>query len=536
MFGNGTMAERPRVSQPPPDPAPSDGAAPDFRPNEQLLLAGQKIAALGSWEVDLRSGAMVVTPQLRRLFGWTPAHVPALASMAFAVHPDDRARLEAWLADASVGAPLASGCLFRVVRAHGDVTYLHTRGAVALVEEGKPVRLAGTVQDVSDLVAEEQSLREDARVDRGMFEHATWGIFQTTESGHYLAANPALARMYGYASSEELLAGLTDIGRQLYVDPRRRDEFVRLMKEDGAVSGFESQIYRRDGAVIWISESCREVRTALGRLLYYEGTVEEITRRKRAEEELKVAKEQAEAANGAKSSFLANMSHELRTPLNVVVGFAEILQGELFGPLGDRRYLDYVGNISASAKHLLSVINNILDLAKIEAGQLSLDEQEVDIGNIMAICQRLVADQARRAGLEFELSPPESEIAVRADPTKIKQILLNLLSNAIKFTPAGKRVSLSARRANGGAIELKVADQGIGMSAEEAVTALKPFQQIDNRLTRRYEGTGLGLTLTKSLVELHGGRLTIESVPGEGTIVTVSLPPWLVIARPVRAG
>ena len=525
------MSERTSIGPTPGDGPASEHGVAEPRPSEQLLLAGQKIAALGSWEVDLRSGVMIATPQLRRLFGWVPSHAPTLASMAFAVHPDDRTRLEEWLAHAEAGAPPAAGCVFRVVRAHGDVTYLHTRGTVALVEDGKPAKLAGTVQDVTDLVAEEQNLRDDARVDRGMFEHATWGIFQTTENGHYLAANPALARMYGYASPEELLAGLTDIGRQLYVDPRRRDEFVRLMKEKGAVSGFESQIYRRDGVAIWISESCREVRTALGRLLYYEGTVEEITRRKRAEEELKVAKEQAEAANTAKSSFLANMSHELRTPLNVVVGFAEILQGELFGPLGDARYRDYAANIAASAKHLLGVINNILDLAKIEAGQLALDEQEVDIGNIVAISARLVADAARHGGLALEVFGPESEIAVRADPTKLKQILLNLLSNAIKFTPAGRRVTLSARRANGGAVELRVADQGIGMTADETITALQPFQQIDNRLTRRYEGTGLGLTVTKSLVELHGGRLTIESVPGEGTIVTATLPPWLVIQR-----
>jgi PAS domain S-box-containing protein len=531
------MSQRPEMTKPPIDPSASESTAlQDLRPPEQLLLAGQKIASLGSWEVDLRSGVMSCTPQLRRLFGWVANHTPSLASMDHAVHPDDRTKLADWLGRAGAGEPSSDGCLFRVLRAHGEICYLHARCNVALVEDGKTVKLDGTVQDVTDLVAEEQNAHETTRVDRGMFEHATWGIFQTTADGQYLAANPALARMYGYASSSDLLSGLTDIGLQLYVDPRRRDEFVRLMKEQGAVSGFESQIYRRDGVVIWISESCREVRTGLGRLLYYEGTVEEITRRKRAEEELKIAKEQAEAANGAKSIFLANMSHELRTPLNVVVGFAEILQGELFGPLGDARYLDYAGNISASAKHLLSVINSILDLAKIEAGQLKLDEQEIDIGNIMAICQRLIADAARNNGIELEVELPAAEITVHADPTKLKQILLNLLSNAIKFTPSGKRVSLTAARANGGAIELKVADQGIGMTKEDAIRALQPFQQIDSSLSRRYQGTGLGLTLTKSLVELHGGRLTIESVPGEGTTVTVSLPPWLVVRGAAGAG
>ena len=362
-----------------------------------------------------------------------------------------------------------------------------------------------------------------------MFENAVWGIFQTTSDGRYLTANPALARIYGYDTPAEMISALTDVGLQLYVDPKRRDEFIRMMNEKGTVSGFESQVYRADGAIIWISESCRAVRNSDGDLLYYEGTVEEVSTRKEAERELRVAKELAEAASKAKSIFLANMSHELRTPLNAVLGFAEILRDELFGPLGDNRYKGYVRDIHDSGKHLLNVINDILDLAKVEAGHLQLDEQPVDVENILATCERLIVDTAELRGIRFEVFYPTTAVTLRLDATRLKQILLNLLSNAVKFTPRGNGVTLGTGWASDGGFFFRVTDQGIGMSPDDVVKALQPFQQIDSSLARRYEGTGLGLTLTKSLAELHGGNLSIESKPGHGTTVTAAFPASRVI-------
>jgi PAS domain S-box-containing protein len=360
---------------------------------------------------------------------------------------------------------------------------------------------------------------------RSMFEHAVSGMFRTTPDGKYLAANPALARIYGYDSPDDLLNGLTDIGRQLYVDPRRRDDFTRAMQEDGTVSGFESPIFRRNGTIIWISETCRVVRAADGSVLYYEGTVEDITRRKRAESELRIAKDQAEIANNAKSAFLANISHELRTPLNAILGFSEVLMEQLFGPLGNDRYNEYARDIHGSGKHLLAIINDILDLTKIESGQLRLEEQEVDIGTLFGACERIVVERALEQALRLDVRRPAPPLTVRGDSVRMKQIVINLLSNAVKFTPAGGRVSLSAR-ATQGACQLEVTDTGIGMTTAEIAKAMQPFQQIDSSLSRRYEGTGLGLPLTKSLVELHGGTLRLESVPRIGTTVTVRFPGW----------
>lgn len=245
---------------------------------------------------------------------------------------------------------------------------------------------------------------------------------------------------------------------------------------------------------------------------------------KEREEAYRKAKKEAEAANTAKSNFLANMSHELRTPLNAVIGFAEVLNGEMFGKLGHEKYLDYSADILHSGRHLLSIINNVLDLSKSESGMLTLSESDASLDSIIEGCLRIIGPEASEKTIELRYEHPEEPVLLRGDETKLAQIILNLLSNAVKFTEDGKPVALTVTEARSGWITIKVSDQGIGMREEDIEVALSPFGQVDSRLARKYEGTGLGLPLSKVLTEMHGGTLEVTSAPGEGTTVTVTLP------------
>jgi len=259
----------------------------------------------------------------------------------------------------------------------------------------------------------------------------------------------------------------------------------------------------------------------------------DFTEIKEREEHLSLAKRQAEAASAAKSNFLANMSHELRTPLNAIIGFSEIFRDQLFGELGNSKYREYAGNILESGRHLLAIINGLLDLAKSDAGKLQLDAEPLDLRTIIDGCATMMREQCLRGQLQLNVEHGEDELIVWGDAAKLRQILLNLLSNAVKFTEPGGRVSIAAT-ADRDTITCRVADNGIGMAPEDIPVALTPFSQIDSRLARRYAGTGLGLPLTKALVNLHGGTMTIDSAPNRGTTVTVTLQRFSAADQPKR--
>jgi two-component system cell cycle sensor histidine kinase PleC len=240
------------------------------------------------------------------------------------------------------------------------------------------------------------------------------------------------------------------------------------------------------------------------------------------------ARATADEANRAKSLFLANMSHELRTPLNAILGFSELIEQAVIGPL-DSRYRDYAHDVRNSGEYLLRLINDLLDTSKIEVGRLDLREDPVDLGEVARECQRLLLDKAHDAYVELAIDLPPDMPMLLADRLRMKQILLNLLSNALKFTPAGGQVKLTATLMPQEDLELKVTDTGIGMRPEDVSVALEPFRQLDNLMSRRYEGTGLGLPLAKALTELHGGSFEVASHPGKGTVVRVLLPKRRVI-------
>jgi signal transduction histidine kinase len=250
---------------------------------------------------------------------------------------------------------------------------------------------------------------------------------------------------------------------------------------------------------------------------------------RRNQERLIAARDAAEAANRSKSELLANMSHELRTPLNAIIGFSGMMSDRMFGSLNDR-YAEYAGLIGDSGRHLLAIITDILDVAKADAHRLVLAEEEVDIGRITALSLTIVEEMARKAGVDYASEIDEKLPRFIADPAKLTQILVNLLSNAIKFTPTGGRVRLRIGPRPEGGITFRVADTGIGMTTDQIPIAFAPFGQVDSGLNRKYDGVGLGLPLTKRLVELHEGAIEIASVPGVGTEVSVHLPPQRISA------
>ncbi|HEV2548088.1 MAG TPA: ATP-binding protein [Stellaceae bacterium] len=240
--------------------------------------------------------------------------------------------------------------------------------------------------------------------------------------------------------------------------------------------------------------------------------------------DLRSARDAAEEASRIKSQFLANMSHELRTPLNAIIGFSDIVRNQLFGPLGNPRYEHYLSDIHQSGHHLLRLVNDILDISKLEAGAMEISESEVALEDIVVDSINLVSTQAATHGVSVIVDLPERVPRLRADELRLKQVVVNLLSNAVKFSRPGGEVNLSARLGPGGELAIAVRDSGIGMNAADIRIALQPFRQVENALSRTHEGTGLGLPLAKALIEKHGGTLRIASERDVGTTVTVTLP------------
>jgi PAS domain S-box-containing protein len=375
-----------------------------------------------------------------------------------------------------------------------------------------------------------QALIEAERDYRSIFDNAIDGIYRSSPDGRQLRANPALVRLNGYASEAEMLSSVNDIATEWYVEPGRRAEFMRTLEEQGRVENFVSEIYRhKTRERIWVSENARLVRDARGRPLFYEGTVRDITELRRAEAAATAARYQAEAANQAKSAFLARISHELRTPLNAILGFSEMLRSEWLGPLGNRRYREFADDIFTSGTHLLSLIDDILDLSRIEAGRVELREEVFPVADLVDAVFRFLHARAESGRLAFTVDLPDELPPIRADRRAMKQVLLNLLSNAIKFTPAGGRVACLANHDADGAIRLQVLDTGIGIAAADIARVLEPFGQIDSGLARQHRGAGLGLPISRALVELHGGRFDLASEPGKGTTASIWLPPERVV-------
>ncbi|NCT41158.1 MAG: PAS domain-containing sensor histidine kinase [Alphaproteobacteria bacterium] len=395
-------------------------------------------------------------------------------------------------------------------------------------EDGR--RLVGTFTDVEERRRAERALSEAERKYRNIVQNAAGGIFQMTPEGLYLSANPSMADVLGYDSPEQVLREVKNAHKDVYVDTNERLAFIRNLEKSEVVNNHEVLVKRRDGTEIWVNENIHTVRDETGGILYFEGSIEDISVRKLSAIALQEAKMHSDLANRAKSEFLSNMSHELRTPLNSIIGFSEMIKGEVLGKLEQPAYLEYAKDINESGKTLLNVINEILDISKIEAGKQNLNESQIRVDAIAGACIDLLSGKIQSSGITVTnnlAGMPE----IIGEDLSIKQVLMNLLSNAVKFTPKGGRVSLSYEVDRDGALHVSVTDTGIGLDESEIQKALSPFGQVDSELDRGGSGTGLGLTLVDALLKLHGAELDLVSQKGIGTTATAIFPKDRVVMR-----
>ncbi len=390
-------------------------------------------------------------------------------------------------------------------------------------DEDREIRVVGTITDVEDRRKAERALSEAEKKYRAIVENAPNGIYQMTPQGLYLNANAAMARILGYKSADDVLKEIHDANVDVYCDPASREKQLRNASKDGQAT-FETQIRQQDGNVIWIAETLRAVTDDAGQILFFEGNIEDITSRKQAEIALRDAKIQSDLANRAKSEFLTNMSHELRTPLNAIIGFSDIIRTQAFGEVGRPEYTEYAKEIYDGGKKLLDVINDILDVSRIEAGNRALNEGVVDIHKLVSSCIDILAPKAEVNNITVISNLTTEAPRIVGESHAIKQMVVNLLSNAIKFTPEGGRVQITSDIDHEGQLHLSITDTGIGLTDEEVEIALSPFGQVNASLSKAEAGTGLGLTLVKALMDLHGGTFELFSQKSIGTTATLVFP------------
>ncbi len=390
--------------------------------------------------------------------------------------------------------------------------------------EDRGLRVVGTITDIEKRRRAEIAVREAEQRYRAMFENATSGIYQTSQEGRYINANPALAEILGYSTAQEMIDAVQDIASDVYVKAEDYEAFKQKLLFEGRVFGVVSEVKRKDGRKIWIMENARVVRNDRGGIQYFEGSVSDVTETKLAEEAMRQARIQAEMSSRSRMEFLANMSHELRTPLNAIIGFSEIIKDEIMGKHTEPVYKEYAQDIYNSGNYLLKVISEILEVSKIESGTRELNLSTFRLRRALNSCMTIMSGRIEDAKVTVTQDIPEDLPELLAEELAIKQIMLNLLSNAVKFTPEGGSVTISAHMADDKSMMIDVTDTGIGMSADEITKALQPFSKIDNNFGSMKEGTGLGLTIVDSLIRLHGGELQLISEKGKGTTARVVLP------------
>lgn len=531
-----------------------------LRTNEIHLAQAQAIGNMGSWDWDIVSGHLHWSKNTFVIFGLNPDTFAATYEEFLAsVHPDDREMVQEAV-DKALSGKQSYNIEHRIVLPDGQERFVHEKARVTFDDAAKPIRMTGTVQDITERKGLEgevarakkmldQSLEErtqkilngDAHISNllkegveskasAILEMVGDGVVTIDRVGIVESFNPAAEKIFGFTAREVIGQNIKMLMPEPYQS--EHDGYIKRYTGSGdpRVIGIGREVVgqRKNGEAFPMALVVSEV--SLHGENMFVGTVRDITRHKQYEERIQRSKEMAELATQAKSEFLANMSHELRTPLNAIIGFSDFLMSMSADERGSQGNLEYLQYINSSGLHLLELINDILDLSKIEAGKMEISEDDFDIRALIQTSIELVRQRAEEKHIELIVDIAEEVRGLHADERRVRQILLNLLSNATKFTPDKGRVEVRCGYDDGG-LSICVRDTGIGMKPEDIELALEAFGQIDSSLARKYEGTGLGLPLVKELMEAHCGSLQIESEPGQGTSATIHFPEQLTIKK-----
>lgn len=495
----------------------------------------------GLWDWDLARGRIFWSQSMFEILGLdTKYDLLSFGDVNALVHPDDVRlyQLAAELADATT---TTIDHAFRMRHAAGHWVWLRARCELVR-QPGEPgLHLIGIAVDITEqknLV--EKTFAADMRL-RDAIETIPEAFVLWDAENRLVLCNSNFQELHGLADEAITVGASFESVVAAGSKPVVRNKIITGGPSVPGARTFEAQLEdgrwlhiserrTKDGGYVSVGTDITALKTHEEKLVDSEkrlmATVADLraSQQRLAELAEKYAEEKtrAEEANQAKSKFLANMSHELRTPLNAIIGFSEIMESGMFGPLGAEKYHEYCGDIRGSGQYLLEVINDILDMSKIEAGRIRLDFEDLNLDSLLAEAMRVVAARAQDKRLELttRISP---ELRLRADRRALKQIALNLLSNAVKFTPYGGRITVRGRASNY-CITLTILDSGIGIAKDALARLGRPFEQVESQLTKSHQGSGLGFAISKSLVELHGGSMRIRSTLGKGTLVVVRLP------------
>ena len=486
-----------------------------LKESENSLSEAQRMAHIGNVDWNLVTGEIHFSDEMYRIFGLAPKESNVIYDeLLNHAHSDDRDYVDNAFQRGLKGEPF--GIDYRIILANGEERTVHTQIEVIFDEKNTPVRMRGTLQDITERKKAEEKIQSLANI----VESSNDAIGTLSLEGIITSWNKGAEQVYGYSAEEVLGKNISILApSHLGEETKKLSEGI---KKGENIHQYETIRLKKDGKRIDISITLSPVFDTHGKLTAISFISRDITTIKEAEEKFIQEKQIAEVANRAKSEFLTNMSHELRTPLNSIIGFSDLLYEQAYGELNEKQ-LRSVGNISKSGKHLLNLINDILDISKVEAGKLELDYKDFDLAAKFNIIRNLLSPIASRKNIKIEIEVDNKLKSIRADEKRFVQIMYNLVDNAIKFSYEKGLVKIEARN-KGNLVEITVKDTGIGIEAEDQNKLFKPFSQIDPFSSKRSQGTGLGLSLVKQIVHLHGGYIWFRSNPGKESTFAFTIP------------